>query len=209
MRTATRAGWGCRPDGGWRARVSIGTSWEKIERWLDQYAPQEQPLPGPCTRSDLESLSRALGVRLPKDVEQSLLRHDGSGLTDVIPSMYALYSVEQIADEHLGTLEYKLKNDHYGWGDSRLIVPIGALGEMQLVVDTQTGRLGSWDIEETGYCWFEGPGWASLSTVLEVIGNALASPPPWIAVMGDGDEWRAIDMDIDFPGTLVWADVRG
>ncbi|MEU5896622.1 SMI1/KNR4 family protein [Streptomyces venezuelae] len=189
--------------------MSIGTSWEKIERWLDQYAPQEHPLPGPCTRSDLESLSRALGVRLPKDVEQSLLRHDGSGLTDVIPSMYALYSVEQIADEHLGTLEYKLKNDHYGWGDSLLIVPIGALGEMQLVVDTQTGRLGSWDIEETGYCWFEGPGWASLSTVLEVIGNALASPPPCIAVMGDGDEWRAIDMDIDFPGTLVWADVRG
>ncbi|MEU5951500.1 SMI1/KNR4 family protein [Streptomyces sp. NPDC047525] len=189
--------------------MPVDESWEKIERWLDQCAPQEQPLPGPCTRSELDGLYSALGVRLPEDVERSLLRHNGSGLTDVIPSKYALYSVNQVTEEHLGTLKYKLKNDHYGWGDSRLIVPIGALGEMQLVVDTQTGRLGSWDIEETGYRWFEGPGWASLSAVLKVTGDALASPPPWIAVMGDGDEWRAIDMDTDFPGTLVWADVRG
>jgi hypothetical protein len=199
----------CRSLGEWRTRVSVEESWEKIERWLDQYAPQEQPLPGPCTRSELDGLYSALGVRLPEDVEQALLRHNGSGLTDVIPATFALYGAKQIADEHLGTLKYKLKNDHYGWGDSRLIVPIGALGEMQLVVDTQTGRLGSWDIEETDYRWFEGPGWASLSAALEVTGNALASPPPWIAVMGDGDEWRAIDMDTDFPGTLVWADVRG
>lgn len=189
--------------------MSVDESWEKIERWLEQYAPQEQSLPGPCTRSELDGLYGALGVRLPEDVEQSLLRHNGSGLTDVIPSKYALYSVNQITEEHLGTLKYKLKNDHYGWGDSRLILPIGALGEMQLVVDTQTGHLGSWDIEETGYCWFESPEWASLSAVLEVIGNALASPPPWIAVMGDGAEWRAIDMDTEFPGTLVWANVRG
>ncbi|MEU1015361.1 SMI1/KNR4 family protein [Streptomyces sp. NPDC005898] len=189
--------------------MSVDESWEKIERWLDQYAPQEQPLPGPCTRSELDDLYNVLGVRLPEDVEQSLLRHNGSGSTDVLPSKYTLCSVSRIAEEHLGTLEYKLENDHYGWGDSRLIVPIGALGEMQLVVDTQTGHLGSWDVEETGYCWFESPAWASLSAALEVIGNALASPPPWIAVMGDGAEWRAIDMDTDFPGTLVWANVRG
>ncbi|MFE6160013.1 hypothetical protein ACFQ7F_14000 [Streptomyces sp. NPDC056486] len=41
--------------------MSVDESWEKIERWLDQYAPQEQPLPGPCTSSELDGLYSALG----------------------------------------------------------------------------------------------------------------------------------------------------
>ncbi|MEU4799280.1 hypothetical protein [Streptomyces sp. NPDC023327] len=56
----------------------------------------------PCTRSELDGLYRTLGVRLPENVERSLLRHNGSGLTDVIPSMYALYSVPAPVDRRHG-----------------------------------------------------------------------------------------------------------
>ncbi|MFE0056083.1 SMI1/KNR4 family protein [Streptomyces sp. NPDC059003] len=193
--------WGPKGD-----ETPVEESWENIERWLAQQAPQEDPLPEPCTRADLESLYERIGVRLPDDIERSLLRHDGSGRTDIIPPGFVLYGVEQIAQVYAGSLEYRLEDDLYGRYDSRRIVPIGALNVTKLVVNTRTGRIGEWDIEDAGYRWFEGPLWRCLASVLELVGNALVSPPPWIARTSGDEEWEATDVDLDFPGTLVWTD---
>ncbi|WP_405656632.1 hypothetical protein [Streptomyces sp. RK9] len=181
--------------------MSIEESWEKIECWLTSYASQEEPLPGPCTRADLDRLYAHVGARLPEDVERSLLRHNGSGLTDVLPPSYGLHSVEAIAKKHADWMQYK---DN---GDSPLLVPIGSIGVLQLMVDTRTGHLENWDLEQ-GYIPEEGPVWESLSAALESIGNVLASPRPWFARGPYDDEWAATDMDPDFPGMLVWAQDR-
>ncbi|MFD9909389.1 hypothetical protein [Streptomyces sp. NPDC059063] len=186
--------------------MSVDESWEKIEHWLDRYAPEEAPLPGPCSRLQLDQLHDRIGVRLPEDVEQSLLRHNGSGLTDIIPIGYRLHSVQDIEKTHLRTLRYRLEDDpHRPGNDSYLIVPIAELNVRQLVVDTRTGRLGGWDVEEIGYEWSDDPLWSSLSSVLEFVGNVLASPPPWVARLPDRTS-QATDVDPDFPGTLVWTD---
>ncbi len=146
-------------------------------------------------------------MRLPGDVEQSLLRHNGSGSTDIIPIGYRLHSVQDIERKHLGTLRYRLEDDEYRLGnDSRLVVPIAELNVSQLVVDTRTGRIGGWDPEEVGYEWDDDPLWSSLSSVLEFVGNVLASQSPWIAQLPNGTVSEATYMDPDFPGTLVWTD---
>ncbi len=41
--------------------MTVEESWEKIERWIAQHAPEEDPLPAPCTRADLERLYESVG----------------------------------------------------------------------------------------------------------------------------------------------------
>lgn len=187
--------------------MSVDEAWEKIERWIAQQAPEENPLPEPCSRLQLDQLYDRIGVRLPEDIERSLLRHDGSGLTDIIPIGYRLHSVQDIESNHLGSLRYRLEVDQHRPGNhSRLIVPIAELNVSQLVVDTRTGRLGGWHPEEIGYEWSDDPIWSSLSSALEFVGNVLDSTSPWIARLPDGTVSEATAADPDFPGTLVWTD---
>ncbi|MFD3577513.1 hypothetical protein [Streptomyces sp. NPDC058644] len=157
--------------------MAVAEAWEKIERWIAQQAPEEDPLPGPCTRRDLDRLYDRIGGRLPKDVEESLLRHD--------------YARED--DRNLRA------------GDKAFLVPVTELSVTKGLVDIRTGQLGWWDIEQ-GYMPPDGPLDASLSAVLEFVGNVLASPPPWIAILPGDEEWEATDVDPDFPGTLQWTE---
>ncbi|MER5257123.1 hypothetical protein [Streptomyces sp. NPDC002855] len=186
--------------------MAVAEAWEKIERWIAQQAPEEDPLPGPCTRRDLDRLYDRIGGRLPKDVEESLLRHDGSGFTTVIPPGFTLLGVEDILRNHATWLHYAREDDrNLRAGDKAFLVPVTELSVTKGLVDIRTGQLGWWDIEQ-GYMPPDGPLDASLSAVLEFVGNVLASPPPWIAILPGDEEWEATDVDPDFPGTLQWTE---
>ncbi len=176
--------------------MSVTSAWEKIERWLALYAPEEE-LPGPADQSDLTRLYDRIGVQLPPDVEQSLLRHNGSGLAEVIPPGYAVYGVEDIAGKYLDRPFCK--------GAESLYVSIANIGALEMIVDTRNGRLGKHDPVQ-GYSWPSDPLWASFSVIFDFVAEVLDGPPPWIAVLYGEDEWEAIHDDPDFPGSLTWTE---
>ncbi|MFJ2774365.1 SMI1/KNR4 family protein [Streptomyces sp. NPDC087300] len=185
--------------------MSVEESWEKIERWIAQHAPEESQLPGPCTRENLERLYQRLGVRLPEDVERSLLQHDGSGLTDVLLG-YTLLGIEDIIKHYETWLRYANPDDaNLSATDVPYLVPVAEIGVLKMMVDTRTGGLGTGDIEQ-GYFQEKNPLYASLSIVLDFVGNLLASPPPWIVPLSAGGELEATNRHPDFPGTLVWTE---
>ncbi len=90
-------------------------------------------------------------------------------------------------------------------GDKPFLVPFAALSVTQLLVDTRTGRLGWWDIEQC-FHWEVDPLWSSFARALGFVGDLLASPRPWIATLPGDDEWEVTDRDPDFPGTLAWTE---
>nr|WP_277611449.1 SMI1/KNR4 family protein [Streptomyces scabichelini] len=163
-------------------------------------------MPGPCSHADLERLHECLGARLPEDVERSLLRHDGSGLTEILPPGYTLLGVEDILQKRATWLKYAAPDDaNLREEDKLFLVPFAALSVTQLLVDTRTGRLGWWDIEQC-FLWNRDPLWNSLTSALGFVGNLLASPPPWIAILPGDEEWEVTDRHRDFPGTLIWTE---
>lgn len=182
--------------------MNINESWEKIEHWLEQYAPTAA-LPRPATTEDLEQLHVRLGFELPLGVRQSLLRHNGSGLVGVIPVSFTLHSIEKIADSYLNPtpgLHQPATAPH--------IVAIGALGRTELIVDVNTGRLGNYDVEfsASGYEWEEDALWSCLSSALGLTANTLASPPPWVVLLPDDEEFEITHQHPDFPGKLHWTE---
>ncbi|MFC7304751.1 SMI1/KNR4 family protein [Streptomyces monticola] len=182
--------------------MTVNESWEKIESWLGRYAPEDE-LPGPATQGELDRLQERIGLQLPSDVRESLLRHNGSGLVEVIPIGYTLYDVGSIAEAYVGADGARSQQGAKPHG-----VAIGCLGRTQLIVDTVTGQIGKCDVEfsATGYIGSDDPLWASLGSVLEFTANVLDSPPPWIATLPGDEEWEATNESPDFPGTLVWTE---
>ncbi|MGI5195949.1 SMI1/KNR4 family protein [Streptomyces sp. CA-288835] len=178
--------------------MTVDESWEKIERWLARYAPEDK-LPGPASPDDIARLSDQIGVRLPPDVEQSLLRHNGSGFVTIVPPGVVLYGVDEIARE------IARSKGRFTKGEESVYVPIGNIGSWEEIVDTRTGRIGSYDPEQ-GCFWEDDPLWASFSTVLAFVADVLDSPPPWIAMLPGEEEWEATYQDAVFPGTLSWTE---
>ncbi|MGW6060334.1 hypothetical protein [Streptomyces sp. NPDC055189] len=186
--------------------MSVEESWGKIERWIALHAPEEDRLPGPCARAELDALYESLGGQLPDDVERSLLRHNGSGLTVILPPEFTLLGVGDILEKRAVWLEYAAPDDsNLAEGDKPFLVPFAALSVIQLLVDTRTGRIGEWGIEQ-GFAWERDPPWGSFTRALDFVGNLLASPRPWIAILPGDDEWEVTDRHPDFPGTLVWTE---
>ncbi|QQC93375.1 SMI1/KNR4 family protein [Streptomyces alfalfae] len=182
--------------------MSAEQSWARIEGWLAEHAPNEEPLPGPCTEAELERLYERIGVRLPPDVEESLLRHDGSGLITVIPLGWTLHSCDKIAERYAEWARDARRFDP----KAGPFVPVGEIGgNLQLLTDPRTGRIGEWDRVQ-GHSWDEDPLWSSFAGVLEFTGSVLASTRPWIAMLPGDEEWEATDQDPDFPGTLSWTE---
>ncbi|MFG3259789.1 hypothetical protein [Streptomyces sp. NPDC048172] len=187
--------------------MTVEESWEQIERWLARYAPAGSPLPGPCSRRELEALYEHLGVRLPADVEASLLRHDGSGVTALIPICFELLSVAGIAKEFDAWVEYGRRDREAWWvrgydKTPNLYVPLAKLTLSMVMVQTRTGGLGGWAVDGGSAPWEED--WPSLEDVLARIARGLDSPPPCRVVLADGEEWMATNEDDTFPETLVW-----
>ena len=58
--------------------TDIGTTWQRIETWLTQNAPEVAAgLPPGATDAQIAEAERVLGVALPDDVRASYRRHDG------------------------------------------------------------------------------------------------------------------------------------
>ncbi|MFB7935428.1 SMI1/KNR4 family protein [Streptomyces sp. NPDC056039] len=186
--------------------MSVEESWDKIEQWIFRHAPDELALPGPCTPSRIQQLRDQLGVRLPEDVERSLLRHDGSGTTTIIPPGFTLLNTEEILKKRASWLRFAMTDDsNLSETDKPFIIPIAALSTNMLLVDTRTGKLGWWDIESPYSSAAQLPG-ATLSSVLDFVGNLLASPRPWIAILPGDEEWEATEAHPDLPRTLCWTE---
>ncbi|MGW7272045.1 SMI1/KNR4 family protein [Streptomyces sp. NPDC054864] len=186
--------------------MTVEQSWEQIESWIAQHAPEEIPLPAPCTHNELEALYESLGGQLPEEVERSLLRHNGSGLTTILPPGFTLLGIEDIQDKRATWLKYAAPDDvNLAEEDKPFLVPFAALSVIQLLVDTRTGRIGWWDIEQ-GFFWERDALWYSLTSVLDFVGSLLSSPRPWIAILPGDEEWEVTDRHPDFPGTLEWTE---
>lgn len=172
----------------------IEQSWERIDDWLTRAAPNGT-MPGPASAMAVERLQERIGLRLPDEVRESLLCHDGSALIELVPPGYCLHGTEAIAQSYLNdTFPYK-RDIHF--------VPIAHLGRTQMVVDMRTGQIGSHDVE-WGYSLNDYEFEASLSILLDYIANVLESPNR-VAIFGD-EEWQASVNSEDFPGKFFWGD---
>ncbi|MBI3410068.1 MAG: SMI1/KNR4 family protein [Planctomycetes bacterium] len=61
-----------------RTPAPVGDSWKRLERWLDQHFPRGlSNLRSGASVEDLDRLEKAIGQKLPEDVRQSWLLHDG------------------------------------------------------------------------------------------------------------------------------------
>lgn len=61
-----------------RRAASVSESWQRLERWFKVYAPEiiGSLRPG-STEQQISTVESDSGVRLPDDVRQSYLIHDG------------------------------------------------------------------------------------------------------------------------------------
>ncbi|MFG3259788.1 SMI1/KNR4 family protein [Streptomyces sp. NPDC048172] len=186
-------------------------AWQSIEHWLATYAHAELPLPGPCSREDLERLHERVGVRLPREMERSLLRHNGSGTVAVFPNGFALLSVEDIIERYDMWIEFGREMREEWWvrgfdKTPNLYVPVAALGPTVMLVQTRNKSLGSWSPESSGggEPWHQE--WGTPLTVLDCVGKALDSEPPWTLTLPDDKKRKATHTDPARPGTLHWTD---
>ena len=60
--------------------TKINGLWQRLENWLCEYAPVfcRWPLAPGASKRDLQAFERAIGAKLPADVRESYLRHNGS-----------------------------------------------------------------------------------------------------------------------------------
>ncbi|MEV2255180.1 SMI1/KNR4 family protein [Streptomyces sp. NPDC050147] len=173
----------------------VSHSWQRIDSWLRDCAPgRYHALPPPATRGQVVAAEQRLGLRLPEQLTDSLLCHDGSAPW-LLPPVYTLLGTEAIVEHQ--RLQAHLENEtraeylahdipleidgqyarwHPGW------IPCASDdGGGYLVVDTQPGvqqgRVGTRD--ELGQSEFP-PGriWTSLAEVLQAVANALENNEP-------------------------------
>ena len=82
--------------------ATVGEAWDRIEAWLTANAKGWKPLRKPATAAQVAWLEKAVGHKLPADLRQSLLRHNGSteGLFPFGPDSrdcYGLYAATDVA----------------------------------------------------------------------------------------------------------------
>ncbi|MFF3095758.1 SMI1/KNR4 family protein [Streptomyces cyaneofuscatus] len=173
----------------------VGQNWLRIETWLSREAPRDA-LPGPASLEDVEELEARIGVQLPDDVRESLLRHNGTDVVQLVPPNYCLHGTKGMQEKYLSP-QFPYRGDrHY--------VPIAHLGRTQMLVDVRNGQIGKHDVEWGKYVWLESEWATSFARLLEYVANALWSRDG-VARLGQ-DEWQACVTDEDFPETLIWTD---
>lgn len=75
----------------------ISRSWQRIERWVTD-TEMLQELPPPATDQDLTKAEQALGLWLPAELRELLLRHNGSR-TFLLPPYFRILSTSDIVRE--------------------------------------------------------------------------------------------------------------
>jgi len=77
---------------------AVKGAWIRIQNWCAKNVPDLQLSPG-CSRDDLKRLEAALGLKLPKSVNESYLIHNGQNDVASFPYGRMLLSVEGIERE--------------------------------------------------------------------------------------------------------------
>ena len=91
--------------------------WSRIERWLDEHAPDKLGSLAPgAEESQLAKAEAALGVRLPDDFRASALIHDGERDWAFVVHGWNLMSLERIVEE------WRVWKDLYDAGEYNVLV---------------------------------------------------------------------------------------
>lgn len=78
--------------------VTIQASWNRIETWLKQYAPEEfSSLEPGATDQDIQQAETALGITLPEEVRASYHLHNG-GAHIADPGSHFLWELQCLED---------------------------------------------------------------------------------------------------------------
>lgn len=79
--------------------VSVTPVWLRIEAWLNAHAPRTfASLPGPAEPTAIAEADEAPGMRFPRALVESLLRHDGTDHATLLPSIWVLHGVRGLAE---------------------------------------------------------------------------------------------------------------
>ncbi|MEU6081036.1 SMI1/KNR4 family protein [Streptomyces sp. NPDC047108] len=187
--------------------ASMTESWVRIEIWLSRHAPASYAeLAPPAERAAIAAAERAIGLSFPDALVESLLRHDGTGLSwcDLLPPFYGLLSADGIVDtwKMMTRVHERLHHDEepgvpLWWHRQWIPFATDRCGDF-LVIDQRPtadrGRIGEADkvhgCEFGRHAW-----WASLPVFFETTAAAL-------------ETGEALDADrpvVTEEGELEWA----
>lgn len=79
--------------------TEISALWEQIETWLEKHGELRQLRP-PATEKQLAAAEEKLGLTIPPDIRESLLRHDGV-MPDAWPDMHPM-TLQDMVESTLG-----------------------------------------------------------------------------------------------------------
>ncbi|WP_329274230.1 SMI1/KNR4 family protein [Streptomyces sp. NBC_00691] len=191
---------------------TVEESWDRIESWLARHAPVTHGLlRPPAVLADIAAAELRLGVALPPDLRESLLRHDGvelqdgtlrldyygplSGVGEIVWSAEFLREVGEDVAEEETELDEEERDEYAYWPHERLLVTLGIGWQSSdgLFLVTRPGphrgRVGRY-FDETGSTFTSWPG---LRHVLSDFATALENGLPF-----DGRTPLAHE------GTLIW-----
>ncbi|GGP65365.1 SMI1/KNR4 family protein [Saccharothrix coeruleofusca] len=178
----------------------VAASWDRIEKWLGSNA-SDIPLPAPAAVPALAAAEVAVGYAFPRDLVESLLRHDGAPRS-LVPSRWTLLpldtavdtwrrnteelaarqaaEVDDMSDEDWSEVEEGEEDAFWGWSPAWLPIAVDGSG-CHLVVElregSRHGAVGVLDPESNPR--FEGSGtWPSTAALLEGTANALHGDVP-------------------------------
>ncbi|MDU0294013.1 SMI1/KNR4 family protein [Saccharothrix longispora] len=180
----------------------VASSWDRIEQWLRHNAPDTSLRP-PVEAPAVTAVEAVVGHRLPDDLVQSLLRHDGTP-APLVPSRWKLMPLETAVetwrrntedltarqaaeidddeddDEDWSETGEEEEDAFWGWNPAWLPIAADDSG-CHLVVELREGRhhgvVGVLDPESGPR--FEGYGtWPSTAALLEGTANALHGDDP-------------------------------
>ncbi|RPK89443.1 MULTISPECIES: SMI1/KNR4 family protein [Streptomyces] len=102
--------------------MTVHEAWERVENWLRSHAPAAyDSLPGPAVPDEIRSTEQVIGRALPREMVDSLSRHNGSG-EFVLPNFHRLNDVNMIAVE---CMEYRRIEDERRMGVETSALPPG------------------------------------------------------------------------------------
>lgn len=198
-------------------------AWADIEAWLRPNAPATSAsLPEAASEHVLQDLEAHLGVALPAELKDTLLRHDGAGefvlpgfhrfsSADIIRREYVAWRVaeerriQQLRDKHThdpGQYPRPLPGDHPLWHPCWIPVCHDESGNLLFVTHAAgeaAGRVGVFEHGD-GASFPKAPAFDSLACLLETTAQALRSSsfPIW-------GEWEPY---VDDQGFLEWREAR-
>jgi cell wall assembly regulator SMI1 len=107
--------------------VGMDETWERIERWLRQHAPEAfDALRPPASPEEIAGLERLIGTALPDDYRASLRRHDGQKAVDHLFDVWELSPIKSVASHwtNMCEVERQLKQELSGAVRVRVTGPV-------------------------------------------------------------------------------------